>query len=150
MERSEYHKYLASREWALLKRQVRERSKGKCERCHDGQFEECHHLTYEHIGWESLDDLQGVCSGCHKFLSGESDIDPAVKNDPKQNDSATYSKIIALQNALTNQIKEACARNDERQIDRLLRRKVALCKIQAQHIHFEAGTNGGSSKGHRG
>jgi len=70
-----YQAYLASREWALLKRQVRERSGGKCERCGADQ-EATHHLTYERIGEERLEDLQAVCNACHEYLSGLSDIDP--------------------------------------------------------------------------
>jgi 5-methylcytosine-specific restriction endonuclease McrA len=77
MEKSEYHKYLASREWALLKEQVKQRSKGKCERCKASPHDATHHLTYERIGNEKLEDLVGVCEDCHKFLSGKSDLDPA-------------------------------------------------------------------------
>ncbi len=78
MDKSEYHKYLASREWALLKKQVRERSGGKCERCMTGRHEATHHLTYERIGHELLSDLLGLCQACHRFLSGESGVDPAA------------------------------------------------------------------------
>lgn len=77
MDKSEYHKYLASREWALLKGKVRARSSGRCERCLVGNHDSTHHLTYERIGKEELGDLQAVCSDCHGFLSGKSDFDPA-------------------------------------------------------------------------
>lgn len=77
MIKSEYHKYLASREWALLKNAVNERSKGGCERCGIGKHEATHHLTYERIGKESLDDLVGICEDCHEYLSGKSTEDPA-------------------------------------------------------------------------
>ena len=77
MKKSEYHRYLASREWALLKNRVKERSKGKCERCLVGNHAATHHLTYERIGHERLEDLQGVCEECHKYLSGEGSVDPA-------------------------------------------------------------------------
>jgi hypothetical protein len=78
MNKSEYQKYLASREWALLKKQVRERCRGKCERCKTGDYESTHHLTYTRIGRELLDDLQAVCNRCHDFLSGKSDFDPTM------------------------------------------------------------------------
>lgn len=75
MEKSEYYKYLASREWSMLKARVKKRSRGYCERCHVGTYAYTHHLTYERIGKERLDDLQGVCGPCHKFLHGESNFD---------------------------------------------------------------------------
>lgn len=73
----EYQTYLASREWALKKRAVRERSGGICERCHLAPHQQTHHLTYERIGQEELEDLQGLCNACHEFVSGKSDVDPA-------------------------------------------------------------------------
>ncbi len=78
MDKSEYHKYLASREWALLKEQVKDRAKNKCERCKNGACEVTHHITYERIGRECLEDLLGLCQECHKYLSGKSDHDPAA------------------------------------------------------------------------
>jgi hypothetical protein len=82
----DYQRYLASREWAVLKRMVRERSYGACERCGAGRLDPnesniaaVHHLTYERIGHELLEDLLGVCAGCHAWLSGLSDIDPVVE-----------------------------------------------------------------------
>lgn len=72
----DYQRYLASREWALLREQVRERSGNKCERC-GGPYQSTHHLTYERIGHELLEDLQAVCNPCHEFLSGKRDDDPA-------------------------------------------------------------------------
>ncbi len=78
-----YKRYLASREWALIKRDVAERSNGICERCHMRDATEVHHLTYEHIGNEKLHELQHVCSPCHRFESAVSDWNPAICNcDP--------------------------------------------------------------------
>lgn len=72
-----FKRYLASREWALIKRQVRERSGGMCERCHFREAVEIHHQTYERIGRERLDDLQHVCRPCHKYESAVTDFNPA-------------------------------------------------------------------------
>lgn len=60
-----YKAYLASREWAVLKQAVRERSNGACERCSYPEVAATHHLTYERVGRESLGDLLGVCGPCH-------------------------------------------------------------------------------------
>jgi hypothetical protein len=78
MNKSEYQKYLASREWALLKGQVRKRSHGRCERCLCFEYEQTHHLTYERIGEEKLEDLLAVCEPCHEYISGKSNNDPSV------------------------------------------------------------------------
>lgn len=83
----DYGRYLASREWALLREAVRRRSRGRCERCPHGRHDETHHLTYERIGHERLEDLLGVCRACHAFLSGKSDVDPAAapgRDNPQQ------------------------------------------------------------------
>jgi hypothetical protein len=74
-----YQEYLASREWALLKNRVRERSGGICERCKKAPQQATHHKTYERIGHESLDDLLGVCNPCHEWLSGKTDDDPLTR-----------------------------------------------------------------------
>lgn len=81
MVRVDYHEYLASREWALKKRAVFQRSAGRCERCHIFKHTQTHHLTYERIGHEELTDLQGLCDGCHAFVSAKSDVDPKVEFD---------------------------------------------------------------------
>ncbi len=73
-----YKKYLASREWAERKEAVKKRDAGRCERCGVGHHESVHHLTYEHIGHEPLEDLQGVCNACHEFLSAKSSDDPVA------------------------------------------------------------------------
>jgi len=71
-----YKRYLASREWRLKRKEVIERAKGVCERCLDDDIANVHHLTYENVGNEPLDDLQGLCRGCHEYESGERDDDP--------------------------------------------------------------------------
>lgn len=76
----DYHKYMASREWALKREAIRTRAMGYCERCHDAPFQSTHHLTYQRLGAEEVDtDLLGVCNPCHKFLSGKAALDPAVQ-----------------------------------------------------------------------
>lgn len=42
-----------------------------------GNHDTTHHLTYERIYHENLDDLQAVCDPCHEFLSGKRGEDPA-------------------------------------------------------------------------
>lgn len=73
-----YHGYLATREWALLKRQLRLRSHGVCENCHRRPYEETHHVTYERLGHEELTDLMAVCRLCHEYFSAIIDVNPAA------------------------------------------------------------------------
>jgi hypothetical protein len=87
-ERVDYHQYLASREWALKKEAVRERPGGICERCHSAPIQSTHHLTYERLGNELLEDLQGLCRPCHEFLSAKRD------DDPLQTPPATQPQLI--------------------------------------------------------
>lgn len=79
-QRVDYHRYMASREWALKKKAIRERARGECERCHR-PMSQVHHLSYQHLGNEPLEDLQGVCKWCHEYLSAVRDIDPVDVND---------------------------------------------------------------------
>lgn len=80
MTTAEYKRYLASREWAVKREAVRERSRGWCERCGVPPLEAVHHLTYERIGREELRDLLGVCDDCHRYLSGKISFDPLEFN----------------------------------------------------------------------
>jgi hypothetical protein len=66
--REKYEAYLCSREWALMRRRVLDRSRGICEKCKDAPFENVHHLTYIRKYEEELDDLMGVCRDCHEDI----------------------------------------------------------------------------------
>lgn len=78
-DKSKYQAYLCSREWSILKREVKRRSGGMCERCRQNPHECTHHLTYERKYAERLEDLQALCNKCHDFIHGKSDIDPSLK-----------------------------------------------------------------------
>jgi hypothetical protein len=61
----------------VLKDHVRARSGGVCERCRRRPHTQTHHLTYERVGHEDLEDLQGLCDLCHEYLSAKIHLDPA-------------------------------------------------------------------------
>lgn len=90
-----YQRYLASREWGLLKRQVRERSGGNCERGHLEAVAATavHHTTYERIGHEDLADLLHVCEACHEFLGGHSDRDPVGNSKYRPRIAVLYGLV---------------------------------------------------------
>ncbi len=71
-----YEEYLKSPEWKTKRKAVKERCKNICERCHRYLVDDVHHLTYVRKFNERLEDLQGLCAGCHEFMHGKSGIDP--------------------------------------------------------------------------
>lgn len=63
--------YLRSPHWAALReRYARERSPEGCARCGNYPWQ-LHHLTYENLGNESLDDLIPLCGDCHARAHGK-------------------------------------------------------------------------------
>jgi hypothetical protein len=78
-DRERYKAYLCSREWALLRNEVRKRCGGKCERCKQNEMECVHHLTYARKYQERIEDLAGWCNACHDFTHGKADFDPVFE-----------------------------------------------------------------------
>jgi 5-methylcytosine-specific restriction endonuclease McrA len=60
-----YDEHMKSDYWRKIRFQVRERDKHKCRHCGSGTNLVCHHITYENLGNESLDDLLTLCKRCH-------------------------------------------------------------------------------------
>jgi hypothetical protein len=67
-----YDEYLRSEEWLALRQQVLRRDKYRCR--HTGKASrpgdplQVHHLTYERVGAERLDDLITLCRSAHRRL----------------------------------------------------------------------------------
>lgn len=59
-----YTKYMQTQTWKLKRERALIRSNFKCELC-GFDASEVHHLTYERLGDESVDDLQALCFKCH-------------------------------------------------------------------------------------
>ena len=76
MASSEWHRYMASREWMVLRRQIKERAIGVCEHCRKTKGTQAHHLTYERAYNELPEDLLWVCRPCHAWFGAETDFDP--------------------------------------------------------------------------
>ncbi len=65
-----YNNYQKGRHFlAFRKRALVERSK-VCERCGSSELLQVHHLTYERLGNELMDDVEVVCRKCHQELHG--------------------------------------------------------------------------------
>lgn len=65
-----YSGYMKSREWKRKTWGVWERAKRKCEYCGVADGLAVHHLTYEHLFDEPLEDLVLLCRDCHSTLHG--------------------------------------------------------------------------------
>jgi 5-methylcytosine-specific restriction endonuclease McrA len=64
-----YRRYLKSDKWLNLKKQVFERDKHRCQTCHAIKQLEVHHVTYDRLGNENLDDLIMLCKLCHEAIT---------------------------------------------------------------------------------
>lgn len=61
-----YAEYLESSEWKLRRREVMRRDNGTCQSC-GNPAEQVHHMTYERIGNEDMEDLLAICRRCHRL-----------------------------------------------------------------------------------
>lgn len=69
-----YTTYMQSDAWKALRTQMIDTVGGLCERCdasEDTVTLEVHHLTYERLGREAIEDLQVLCPPCHVLADVE-------------------------------------------------------------------------------
>nr|WP_169605364.1 HNH endonuclease [Microscilla sp. PRE1] len=70
-EKTNYYKYLLHLEsdyWKRIRLKVIERDKGVCQECKENIATEVHHLTYDNLYQERLEDLISVCQSCHSRI----------------------------------------------------------------------------------
>ena len=60
----EYQEYLKSDEWKERRKELKEICESQCMRC-GAKGKIAHHLTYEHVLCESIDELEFLCEDCH-------------------------------------------------------------------------------------
>ena len=68
----DYQKYMRSKEWKAKRQEKLEACDHKCE-CEGGCYRKAtqiHHLHYDTLGEESMEDLQALCPKCHMKKSG--------------------------------------------------------------------------------
>ena len=74
MNKTTYKRYLRTQNWQKLRFEVLKRSGGACERCGYRPYKrgglQIHHLSYDRVGHESLEDLIAICPRCHMELHG--------------------------------------------------------------------------------
>lgn len=76
-ERGLYRLYLRSNAWRSRRRAVIARAGGACEDCGRSFLVvlDAHHLTYERIGDEDLEDLKALCRPCHDEAHAELELE---------------------------------------------------------------------------
>lgn len=67
--REVYHDYLSSPEWKAIRDKRMQIDGDKCQRCFN-KADSVHHLTYERIFNENIDDLISLCEPCHYLEHG--------------------------------------------------------------------------------
>lgn len=63
--KKQYHEYLTSTKWKNKRKELFTLRGEKCEVCSKTNSLQVHHLTYEHIFNEPLEDLKILCKNCH-------------------------------------------------------------------------------------
>jgi len=61
-----YNIYLLSQKWKALRREALTRDGYICQYCKETEATEVHHLSYNNLENESLDELISYCGDCHK------------------------------------------------------------------------------------
>lgn len=77
-QKSHYYKYLLHLQsdfWKNIRLRVLERDGDICQECKERKATEVHHLTYERLGNELLEDLLSVCRSCHLKIHGRNKTD---------------------------------------------------------------------------
>ena len=65
---SRYSGYIQSSHWKDIRRQRLAMDGFQCSMCGTAKNLEVHHLTYERLGHEDLDDLVSLCKRCHAIV----------------------------------------------------------------------------------
>lgn len=69
VERQRYRDTLNSARWKGLRDYAVAASDGLCTVCWRRPATELHHLTYEHVGREGLNEVRPICSDCHRWTT---------------------------------------------------------------------------------
>ena len=64
-----YDIYLSSERWLRKRAKILERDHHLCQSCLENKATEVHHLTYERVGCELLQDLVSLCKDCHRAIT---------------------------------------------------------------------------------
>jgi hypothetical protein len=106
----DYHEYLLSPEWKEFRKKALEHYGRKCSRCHRTKNLQVHHLTYDNIFNERLEDVEILCKKHHELTHG---IKPP-KEKPKKKGSHKQNNF--------NKLSKKARRRDKRNKNKLCRK----------------------------
>lgn len=86
-----YARYIRSAEWDNKRNKRLAEDRWTCTRCPSHERLQVHHLTYDRLGHEDLDDLVTLCDACHAKEHGR---DPDIP--PEMPDSYYRARFHAL------------------------------------------------------
>lgn len=66
-----YAEYIHSKKWKEKAFQRLKLDNFQCQRCHSAKNLTCHHVTYDHLGNEPMEDLVTLCKECHRAAHEE-------------------------------------------------------------------------------
>jgi hypothetical protein len=67
MVRKHYDAYLKSYHWMKISTTAKKDAGYMCNKCGGSRKLSAHHKTYEHIGFETPDDIEVLCGDCHNI-----------------------------------------------------------------------------------
>ncbi len=82
--RARYNAVIRSKRWKLLKQARRNLTNNRCERCGRADYLELHHLHYQTLGNESLEDVELLCESCHEAADEEREIRVQHEQEARQ------------------------------------------------------------------
>jgi len=68
-----YSEYLLTPEWQETRLAKLDQAGHECRKCGAHKTLHVHHLTYDHVGHEWLEELVVLCRDCHEVVHGERD-----------------------------------------------------------------------------
>ena len=88
----DYREYIESDEWSK-KRLARVKMDGyKCQMCGTAKNLVVHHITYDRLGHESLDDLITLCHNCHEKIHSVDIVEKHARS--KDNEESVIKKPV--------------------------------------------------------
>jgi hypothetical protein len=66
MDKDRYPKYMKSPEWQRKRKEKLKEANYQCEKCGTAKQLHVHHINYDHLGFESMDEIVVLCEKCHK------------------------------------------------------------------------------------
>lgn len=73
----DYNEYIQSAKWKEKRNRRVAIDRYRCQKCGSTSKLNVHHLSYEHLGDEPMEDLITLCESCHAAVHGKAPINPS-------------------------------------------------------------------------